>query len=91
MIATGTPAANELAAEADVVIGVGTRWTDFTTASRSAFSDAAVKFVNVNVTPVDAVKHAGLDVVADARAALEAMRAEPRSVRSSCWSATAHT
>jgi 3D-(3,5/4)-trihydroxycyclohexane-1,2-dione acylhydrolase (decyclizing) len=71
--ATGTTAANELAADADVVIGVGTRWTDFTTASRSAFANAAVTFVNVNVTMVDAVKHAGVAVVADARTALEAL------------------
>ena len=74
--ATGTTAANELAADADVVIGIGTRWTDFTTASRSAFSNTAVKFVNVNVTAVDAVKHAGAAVVADARAAIEALHAE---------------
>jgi 3D-(3,5/4)-trihydroxycyclohexane-1,2-dione acylhydrolase (decyclizing) len=76
--ATGTTAANELAADADVVIGVGTRWTDFTTASRSAFADAAVKFVNLNVTAVDATKHAGVAVVADARAGLEALRTELR-------------
>ena len=47
--ATGTPAANRLAREADVVIGVGTRWSDFTTASKSAFQDPGVRFVNVNV------------------------------------------
>jgi 3D-(3,5/4)-trihydroxycyclohexane-1,2-dione acylhydrolase (decyclizing) len=79
--ATGTTAANELAADADVVIGVGTRWTDFTTASRSAFANAAVKFVNVNVTTVDAVKQAGVAIVADARAALEALTAELREWR----------
>ncbi len=70
--ATGTPAANALAREADVVLGVGTRWSDFTTASRSAFpADAA--FVNLNVAPVDAFKHAGLPLVADARVGLEAL------------------
>ncbi len=69
--ATGTTAANALAREADVVLGVGTRWSDFTTASRSAFGDAT--FINLNVAPVDAFKHAGLPLVADARAGLEAL------------------
>ncbi|MBV9449764.1 MAG: 3D-(3,5/4)-trihydroxycyclohexane-1,2-dione acylhydrolase (decyclizing) [Streptosporangiaceae bacterium] len=71
--ATGTKAANELAGVADVVIGVGTRWTDFTTASRSVFGDPGVRFVNVNVAASDAAKHAGVAVTADARAALEAL------------------
>jgi 3D-(3,5/4)-trihydroxycyclohexane-1,2-dione acylhydrolase (decyclizing) len=70
--ATGTTAANALAREADVVLGVGTRWSDFTTASRSAFAEDAT-FVNLNVAPVDAFKHAGLPLVADARAGLEAL------------------
>jgi len=70
--ATGTTAANALAREADVVLGVGTRWSDFTTASRSLFGlDTA--FVNLNVAPVDAFKHAGLPLVADARLGLEAL------------------
>ena len=69
--ATGSTAANALAREADVVLGVGTRWSDFTTASRSLFADPA--FVNLNVAPVDAFKHAGLPLVADARAGLEAL------------------
>src|SRR6266536_3772251 len=68
--ATGTTAANALAREADVVLGIGTRWSDFTTASRTAFGDA--RFVNVNVASFDAAKHSGVAVVADARAALEA-------------------
>ena len=72
---TGTTAANALAAEADVVIGVGTRWSDFTTASRTAFQDNGVRFVNVNVARFDAGKHAGLSVVADAREALTALTA----------------
>jgi len=71
--ATGTTAANVLAREADVVIGVGTRWSDFTTASRSAFGADGVAFVNMNVTAFDAAKHAGIPVVADARAALTAL------------------
>jgi 3D-(3,5/4)-trihydroxycyclohexane-1,2-dione acylhydrolase (decyclizing) len=73
--ATGTAAACALAAEADLVIGVGTRWSDFTTASKSAFQDPDVRFVNVNVTAMDAAKHAGLALLADAREALEALRA----------------
>ena len=69
--ATGTSAANRLAREADLVIGIGTRWSDFTTASKSAFQDPAVRFVNVNVAAFDAGKHSGLPVVGDARVALE--------------------
>src|SRR5262249_56559112 len=56
---TGTSAANRLAAEADVVIGIGTRWTDFTTASKTAFQNPAARFVNVHVADVDAANHAG--------------------------------
>ncbi len=70
---TGTTAANILAREADLVIGVGTRYSDFTTASRTAFQDADVRFLNVNVAAADAVKHAGTELVADARAALDAL------------------
>ena len=70
---TGTTAANAVAAEADVVIGIGTRYSDFTTASRTAFQHPDVQFVNVNVAGLDAVKHAGLGVVADARETLEAL------------------
>ena len=72
---TGTTAANEIAAEADVVIGIGTRYSDFTTASRTAFQNPGVRFVNVNVASLDSVKHAGLPVQADAREALEALTA----------------
>ena len=72
--ATGTAAANRLAREADLVIGVGTRWSDFTTASKSAFQDPGVRFVNVNVTSFDAAKHSGLPLVGDARVVLEALR-----------------
>jgi 3D-(3,5/4)-trihydroxycyclohexane-1,2-dione acylhydrolase (decyclizing) len=69
--ATGTFAANRVAAEADLVIGVGTRWSDFTTASKTAFRDPNVRFVNVNVAEVDAAKHAALSLVGDARVTLE--------------------
>jgi 3D-(3,5/4)-trihydroxycyclohexane-1,2-dione acylhydrolase (decyclizing) len=71
--ATGTAAANAIAREADVIIGIGTRWSDFTTASRSLFAGQGVRFVNLNVAPVDAFKHAGLPLVADARAGIEAL------------------
>jgi 3D-(3,5/4)-trihydroxycyclohexane-1,2-dione acylhydrolase (decyclizing) len=72
--ATGTAAANRLAREADLVIGVGTRWSDFTTSSKSAFQDPGVRFVNVNVASFDAAKHSGLPVQADARVALDELR-----------------
>jgi 3D-(3,5/4)-trihydroxycyclohexane-1,2-dione acylhydrolase (decyclizing) len=71
--ATGTFAANRAARDADVVVGVGTRWTDFTTASKTAFQNPDVRFVNVNVADLDANKHAGLGLVGDARATLEAL------------------
>jgi 3D-(3,5/4)-trihydroxycyclohexane-1,2-dione acylhydrolase (decyclizing) len=71
--ATGTFAANRVARDADVVIGVGTRWTDFTTASKTAFQNPEVRFINVNVADFDAAKHAGLRLVGDARSTLEAL------------------
>lgn len=71
--ATGTTAANAAAREADVILGVGTRWSDFTTASRSLFS-ADARFINLNVASVDAFKHAGLPLVADARLGLGALQ-----------------
>ncbi|GAA3593371.1 3D-(3,5/4)-trihydroxycyclohexane-1,2-dione acylhydrolase (decyclizing) [Nonomuraea rosea] len=67
--ATGTTAANALAREADVIIGVGTRYSDFTTASRTIFAPDA-RFANINVTGFDAAKLSGLQLVADAREAL---------------------
>jgi 3D-(3,5/4)-trihydroxycyclohexane-1,2-dione acylhydrolase (decyclizing) len=70
---TGTAAANRMAARADVVIGIGTRYSDFTTASRTAFAAPDVRFVNVNIAAADAVKLAGAALVADARAALTAL------------------
>jgi 3D-(3,5/4)-trihydroxycyclohexane-1,2-dione acylhydrolase (decyclizing) len=70
---TGSPVANRLAREADVVIGVGTRYSDFTTASRTAFQNPDVRFVNFNVTPLDAAKHSGVMLLADARVGLEAL------------------
>ncbi len=70
---TGTLAANTLARTADVVIGVGTRYTDFTTASKSLFQDPNVEFVNINIAEFDAVKLDGVSLVADARAGVEAL------------------
>src|SRR5204862_143589 len=70
---TGSPVANALARDADVVVGVGTRYSDFTTASRTAFATPDVRFVNLNITAFDAAKHAGVSLVADARAGLQAL------------------
>ncbi len=69
--ATGTQAANRIAAKADVVVGIGTRWSDFTTASKTAFQHPNVRFVNLNITDFDAAKHGGLMLVGDARATLD--------------------
>jgi 3D-(3,5/4)-trihydroxycyclohexane-1,2-dione acylhydrolase (decyclizing) len=71
--ATGTTAANALAAEADLVLGIGTRYSDFTTASRSGFANPRVRFLNLNITGFDAHKHAGLALIADARTGIGAL------------------
>ncbi|MET9457197.1 3D-(3,5/4)-trihydroxycyclohexane-1,2-dione acylhydrolase (decyclizing) [Streptomyces canus] len=68
---TGTATANELARQADLVIGVGTRWTDFTTASGTLFAADGVRFLNLNIAPYDGHKLAGAPLVADARSALQ--------------------
>lgn len=68
--ATGTTAANAIAREADVVLGIGTRYSDFTTASRTIFADPDVRFVNLNVAGLDGHKQAGLPLVGDAREGL---------------------
>lgn len=70
---TGANSANHLADKADVVIGVGTRYSDFTTASHTQFKNPDVRFVNINVKAFDAAKHAGEMVVADAKLALAAL------------------
>ncbi len=70
---TGTATADELARTADLVIGVGTRYTDFTTASGTLFENPAVRFLNLNITGFDAHKLAALPLVADARTGLEAL------------------
>jgi 3D-(3,5/4)-trihydroxycyclohexane-1,2-dione acylhydrolase (decyclizing) len=71
--ATGTLAANQIAAEADVVIGIGTRYSDFTTASHTAFQNPAVRFVNINIAELDSHKLAGVPLTGDARVTLEAL------------------
>ena len=69
--ATGTPGANVTAREADLVIALGTRLSDFTTASKTAFQNPDVRFIGINVAEFDAFKHAALPLVADARVTLE--------------------
>ncbi len=71
---TGTPGANILAREADLVIGVGTRYSDFTTASKTAFQNPGVRFININVAEFDAFKHHALPLTGDARATLEELQ-----------------
>lgn len=68
--ATGTLAANRLAKEADLVIGIGTRYSDFTTASKTAFQHPDVRFININVTEFDAFKHHALPLIGDAKVTL---------------------
>jgi 3D-(3,5/4)-trihydroxycyclohexane-1,2-dione acylhydrolase (decyclizing) len=80
---TGTSAANAIAREADLVISIGCRLTDFTTASKSAFQNPDVRFININVAVIDAFKHAAIPVVADARVALQQLRESLKGVRTS--------
>ena len=70
---TGGDSGNHIADRADLVIGIGTRYSDFTTASKTQFKDPGVRFVNINVTPFDAAKQSAEMVVADAREALRAL------------------
>ena len=58
--ATGTEGANEFSSKADLVIGIGTRYSDFTTASKTAFQNREVRFININIAEFDAHKHSGL-------------------------------
>ena len=68
---TGTTAAKEIATQADLVVGIGTRYTDFTTGSKTAFTNPNVRFININISAFDAGKHAGLSLIGDARETLE--------------------
>ncbi|WP_431122776.1 3D-(3,5/4)-trihydroxycyclohexane-1,2-dione acylhydrolase (decyclizing) [Flagellimonas flava] len=70
---TGTPGANEIAKEADVVIGIGTRYSDFTTISKSAFQNPNVQFININITEFDSFKHGAIPLTGDAKSVLEAL------------------
>jgi 3D-(3,5/4)-trihydroxycyclohexane-1,2-dione acylhydrolase (decyclizing) len=72
---TGTSAANLLALEADLVIGIGTRYSDFTTASKTQFQHPDVRFININVAEFDAYKHSAIPLVGDARVTLEELGA----------------
>lgn len=71
--ATGTKGAVEISKEADVVIGIGTRYSDFTTASKTAFQNKKVKFININISEFDSAKHGGLMLQGDAKVILEEM------------------
>jgi 3D-(3,5/4)-trihydroxycyclohexane-1,2-dione acylhydrolase (decyclizing) len=71
---TGTPGANILAREADLVIGIGTRYSDFTSASKTAFQNPAVRFININVAEFDSHKHFALALTGDARVTLEELQ-----------------
>jgi 3D-(3,5/4)-trihydroxycyclohexane-1,2-dione acylhydrolase (decyclizing) len=73
---TGTPGANIMASEADLIIGIGTRYSDFTTASNTAFQNPHVRFVNINVAEFDAFKRAALPLVGDARVVLQELMPE---------------
>ena len=68
---TGTPGANAISKKADLVIGIGTRYSDFTSASKTAWKDPDVRFININIAEFDAFKQGALPLVADARATLE--------------------
>jgi 3D-(3,5/4)-trihydroxycyclohexane-1,2-dione acylhydrolase (decyclizing) len=73
--ATGTEGANAISREADLVIGIGTRYSDFTTASKTAFQHEQVKFININITDFDAHKQSGLPLTGDAKAILTELKA----------------
>jgi len=85
---TGTPGANLLAREADLILGVGTRYSDFTSASKTAFQNPDVRFININVAEFDAYKHAALPLVGDARVTLQELQQAASGYRvTSEWSA----
>ncbi|MFS2157291.1 3D-(3,5/4)-trihydroxycyclohexane-1,2-dione acylhydrolase (decyclizing) [Pseudomonas sp. Pseusp122] len=70
---TGCLAANLLARDADLIIGIGTRYSDFTTASKSLFQHPDVQFLNLNISPCDALKLDGVQLLADAKIGLQAL------------------
>jgi 3D-(3,5/4)-trihydroxycyclohexane-1,2-dione acylhydrolase (decyclizing) len=71
---TGTPGANIVAREADLILGIGTRYTDFTSASKTAFQNPSVRFININVAEFDAYKHAALPLTGDARTTIDELQ-----------------
>jgi 3D-(3,5/4)-trihydroxycyclohexane-1,2-dione acylhydrolase (decyclizing) len=71
---TGTPGANISAREADLIVGIGTRYSDFTSASKTAFQNPTVRFININVAAFDAYKHAALPLTGDARVTIEELQ-----------------
>lgn len=79
--ATGTQGANEMAAEADLVIGIGTRYSDFTTASQTAFQNPDVQFININIADFDAYKQSALPLTGDARETLKALEGKLEGYR----------
>ena len=88
---TGGSAANALAAEADAVLAIGTRLSDFTTASRSLFRNPELRLIQLNIATYDAVKHGALPLVADAQAGLEALgQAVAGWSAPSVWTTKAH-
>jgi 3D-(3,5/4)-trihydroxycyclohexane-1,2-dione acylhydrolase (decyclizing) len=68
---TGTPGANIMAREADLIIGLGTTYDDFTSASKTAFQNPNVCFININLSEMDAHRHGGLPLLGDVRSVLE--------------------
>ena len=86
---TGTPGAIAICEKADVVIGIGTRYSDFTSISQSAFQNPDVKFININVSEFDSFKQGAIPVVADARETLKELNKLLRTYKvSSSYSAT---
>ena len=84
---TGTPGSNLIAREADLIIGVGTRYSDFTTASQTAFQNPAARFININVDEFDAAKQSALALVGDALVSLQELQTALGDFRvHSCYS-----
>ena len=80
---TGTHGANIIAREADLVIGIGTRYSDFTAASKTAFQNPNVRFININVAEFDAYKHGAIPLIGDARVTLDELAAALDGYRTS--------
>lgn len=89
--ATGTDGANIMAREADLIIGIGTRYSDFTSASKTAFQNPEVRFININVAEFDAYKHGAIPLVGDAKVTLEELSAMLGAYRTAeAYQARAH-